>query len=77
MKYLLEYNEYDEINEYDIFLDEYNNWLDESYGHEEDIISENIVLDIFSDKEFMINFSNDLDYFQKIIHKYTIHLLMH
>ena len=63
MKYLLEYNEYDEINEYDIFLDEYNNWLDESYGHEEDIISENIVLDIFSDKEFMINFSNDLDYF--------------
>jgi len=60
MKYILEYNE---ISEYDIFLDEYQDWLNEYHGHEEDILAENMVIDIFADRKFLLNFSNDLLYF--------------
>lgn len=60
MKYVLEY---DQNSEYDIFLDEYNDWLNEYHGHEEDILAKNMVIDIFADRNFLLNFSDDLLYF--------------
>lgn len=60
MKYLLEY---DELNEYDEFTNQYGEWLDEYYGYEEDIIAEDMAIDIFADRKFLLNFADDLSFF--------------